>query len=130
MLFDLHPIWGLVPLLLYVILSFKEKLHPIFNVTVCVILSAILTKQDFSSFGSIISESLGSFLGMFHSSGIPSWHSGRSKCYSCTDHHSVGCRHRHYSLHGRRCFYGGRTDQHVSRPVHPSGGYHYGTYRA
>lgn len=64
MLFDLHPIWGLVPLLLYIVLSFKEKLHPIFNVTVCVILSAILTKQDFSSFGGVISESLGSFLGM------------------------------------------------------------------
>ena len=64
MLFDLHPIFGLIPLVLYVILSFKEKLHPIFNVVVCVILSAILTKQPFSSFGGVLAESLGSFLGM------------------------------------------------------------------
>ncbi|MBQ9091977.1 MAG: citrate transporter, partial [Anaerotignum sp.] len=64
MIFDINPIWGLIPLILYVILSFNEKLHPIFNVVVCVILSAILTKQDFSSFGGIISASLGSFLGM------------------------------------------------------------------
>lgn len=64
MIFDINPIWGLLPLILYVVLSFNEKLHPIFNVVVCVILSAILTKQDFSAFGGIISASLGSFLGM------------------------------------------------------------------
>ncbi len=64
MLFNLHPIFGLIPLVLYVVLSFREKLHPIFNVAVCVILSAILTKQPFSSFGSVLAGSLGSFLGM------------------------------------------------------------------
>lgn len=64
MLFNLHPIFGLIPLVLYVVLSFKEKLHPIFNVVVCVILSAILTKQPFSSFGGVLAGSLGSFLGM------------------------------------------------------------------
>lgn len=64
MIFDLNPIWGLLPLILYVVLSFIDKLHPIFNVVVCVIISAVLTKQDFSSFGGIVSDSLGSFLGM------------------------------------------------------------------
>jgi len=64
MLFNLPPIVGLLPLILYVVLSFKEKLHPVFNVVVCVIFSAILTKQSFASFGGVLSESLGSFLGM------------------------------------------------------------------
>lgn len=64
MLFNLPPIVGLLPLIVYIVLSFKEKLHPVFNVVVCVILSAILTKQPFSSFGGVLAESLGSFLGM------------------------------------------------------------------
>jgi H+/gluconate symporter-like permease len=62
MLFNLSPIFALVPLLIYIILSFKD-FNPILNVIICVILSGILTKQKFSDFGSIISESLGSFLG-------------------------------------------------------------------
>lgn len=62
MLFNLSPIFALVPLLIYIILSFKD-FNPILNVIICVILSGILTKQNFSDFGSIISESLGSFLG-------------------------------------------------------------------
>ena len=64
MLFNLSPIFGLVPLLIYIFLSFKEDLNPVLNVAVCVILSAILTKQPFSSFGGVLAESLGSFLGM------------------------------------------------------------------
>ena len=63
MLFNLSPIFGLVPLIIYIILSFKDY-NPVLNVVICVVLSAILTKQPFSSFGSVLSESLGSFLGM------------------------------------------------------------------
>ncbi len=63
MLFNLSPIFALVPLIIYIILSFKD-LNPVLNVVICVILSAIITKQPFSSFGSVMAESLGSFLGM------------------------------------------------------------------
>jgi len=63
MLFNLSPIFALVPLIIYIILSFKD-LNPVLNVAICVILSAIITNQPFSSFGGIIAESLGSFLGM------------------------------------------------------------------
>ena len=63
MIFNLNPIFALIPLILYVILSFTE-LHPVFNVFICVVLSAILTKQPFASLGGVIRDSLGSFLGM------------------------------------------------------------------
>jgi H+/gluconate symporter-like permease len=63
MLFNLSPIFALVPLIIYIILSFKD-LNPVLNVAICVILSAIITTQPFSSFGGVLAESLGSFLGM------------------------------------------------------------------
>ncbi len=63
MLFNLSPIFGLAPLIIYIILSFKDY-NPVLNVAICVILSAILTNQPFSSFGSVMADSLGSFLGM------------------------------------------------------------------
>ncbi|HYE81937.1 MAG TPA: Na+/H+ antiporter NhaC family protein [Clostridia bacterium] len=63
MLFGLSPIFGLIPLIIYIILSFKDY-NPVLNVVTCVILSAILTNQPFSSFGGVMAESLGSFLGM------------------------------------------------------------------
>ena len=64
MIFGIDPIFALIPLILYVILSFKEDYHPVMNVFICVVLAAILTKQPFASFGSVIADSLGSFLGM------------------------------------------------------------------
>ncbi|MEA4846259.1 MAG: citrate transporter, partial [Clostridiaceae bacterium] len=63
MLFNLSPIFALVPLIIYIVLSFKD-LNPVLNVAICVILSAIITTQPFSSFGGVLAESLGSFLGM------------------------------------------------------------------
>ncbi len=63
MLFHLPAIVGLVPLIIYIVLSFKD-INPVLNVGMCVILSAILTKQPFSSFGDVLAESLGSFLGI------------------------------------------------------------------
>lgn len=63
MLFNLSPIFALVPLIIYIILSFREY-NPVLSVAICVILSAIITTQPFSSFGSILADSLGSFLGM------------------------------------------------------------------
>ncbi len=63
MLFNLSPIFALLPLIIYIVLSFKE-VNPVLAVIICVILSGILTKQKFSAFGGIIADSLGSFLGM------------------------------------------------------------------
>jgi H+/gluconate symporter-like permease len=63
MLFNLSPIFALVPLIIYIVLSFKD-LNPVLNVVICVVLSAIITKQPFSSFGGVLADSLGSFLGM------------------------------------------------------------------
>ncbi len=64
MIFGIDPIFALIPLILYVILSFKEDYHPVMNVFICVVLAAILTKQPFANFGRVIADSLGSFLGM------------------------------------------------------------------
>ena len=63
MLFNLSPIWALVPLIIYIILAFKD-INPILNVVICVLLSAILTKQPLMDMGGVISEALGSFLAM------------------------------------------------------------------
>ena len=64
LIFGLPPIFGLLPLLVYVVLSFKEDLHPIFNVLVCVLLGAIMVKQPLLGLGSVIAGSLGSFLAL------------------------------------------------------------------
>ncbi len=63
MLFNIDPIFALIPLILYIVLSFTE-LNPVLNVFICVVISAVLTNQPFSSLGGVIGESLGSFLGM------------------------------------------------------------------
>lgn len=63
MLFNMSPLVALIPLILYIILAFKD-INPILNVLVCVIISAILTQQPLLSMGSVIGESLGSFLGL------------------------------------------------------------------
>ena len=64
MLFGLSPIWGLLPLLLYIVLAFKKGMHPLVNVAVCVLFGAILTKQPLGSLGAVISKSMGSFLAL------------------------------------------------------------------
>ncbi len=63
MLFNLSPIFALLPLIIYIILAFKD-IHPVLNVVICVILSAIITKQPLLSMGGVISEALGSFLAL------------------------------------------------------------------
>lgn len=64
MIFGIDPIFALIPLILYVILSFKEEFHPVMNVFICVVLAAILTKQPFANLGGVLADSMGSFLGM------------------------------------------------------------------
>lgn len=64
MLFNLPPIMGLLPLILYIILAFKKGMHPVVNVAICTVFGAILVRQPLLSLGSIIYESMGSFLAL------------------------------------------------------------------
>jgi Na+/H+ antiporter NhaC len=64
LLFNLPPIVGLIPLIIYIILSFKEDTHPVVNVFLCVILGAILVKQPILQLGSVIADAMGSFLAL------------------------------------------------------------------
>src|SRR5699024_5431554 len=51
------------PLIIYIILAFKD-INAILNVVICVLLSAIMTKQPLMEMGDVIGEALGSFLAM------------------------------------------------------------------
>ncbi len=64
MIFDLPPILGLAPLILYILLAFGKNTHPIVNVVVCVIFGAILSGQPLGSLGSVVYQSMGSFLAL------------------------------------------------------------------
>lgn len=63
MLFNLSPIFALIPLIIYIILAFKD-INAVLNVVICVILSAIITKQPLLSMGGVIADALGSFLSL------------------------------------------------------------------
>ncbi|MEL7622885.1 MAG: Na+/H+ antiporter NhaC family protein [Clostridiales bacterium] len=63
MIFNLPPIFALVPLVLYIVLAFKD-INAVLNVVICVILSAIMTQHSLLEMGGVIAGSLGSFLGM------------------------------------------------------------------
>lgn len=62
LIFGLPPIFGLLPLVLYIVLAFKEKMNPVVNVFACAVLGAILVKFPLMQFGSLIEKSLSSFL--------------------------------------------------------------------
>ena len=64
MIFNLPPILGLAPLVLYIILAFQKNMHPIVNVGICVLLGAILSGQSIGSLGTVVYESMGSFLAL------------------------------------------------------------------
>ena len=40
MIFNLPPICGLFPLLLYIVLAFKKGMHPLVNVSICAVVGA------------------------------------------------------------------------------------------
>ena len=63
MIFELSPLWGLLPLLLYIILSFRG-MDMIWVVLLCVILGGILTGTPPIAFGNAIAAGLGSFMGL------------------------------------------------------------------
>ena len=64
MIFDLPPILGLSPLLLYIVFAFKKDMHPVANVLICTLLGAILVKQPLPELGAVFARSLGSFLAL------------------------------------------------------------------
>lgn len=64
MIFGLPPIFGLFPLILYIVLAFRKDIHPVVNVIICVLIGAIMIKQPVLGLGAVISKSLGSFLGL------------------------------------------------------------------
>lgn len=63
MLFGISPLFALLPLILYIVLAFKD-INPILNVLLCVIITAILTNKPLLGMGSVIADSLGSFLSL------------------------------------------------------------------
>ena len=64
MIFNLPPICGLFPLLLYIVLAFKKGMHPLVNVSICAVVGAIMVKQPLNGLGAVIYESMGSFLAL------------------------------------------------------------------
>lgn len=64
MIFDLPPLFGLFPLLLYIILAFKKDMHPVVNIAICVVVGAVMVKQPILGMGAIIAKSMGSFLAL------------------------------------------------------------------
>lgn len=63
MIFGISPIFALIPLIVYIILAFKD-INAVLNVVICVILSAIMTNHSLLSMGGVIADALGSFLSM------------------------------------------------------------------
>ena len=63
MIFGLPAILGFLPLLVYIILSFKGK-DMLTVVMLCVVIGAILTGQTPITFGVALQQALGSFLGL------------------------------------------------------------------
>ena len=60
MIFDLNPLWGFLPLLLYIVLMLRGKDMNV-SVLLCVILGAILNGESILGFANTIYKSLGSF---------------------------------------------------------------------
>lgn len=63
MIFGISPLFALIPLVLYIVLAFRD-IHPVLNVVICVVVAAVMTQQSFSAMGGVLAESLGSFLGL------------------------------------------------------------------
>ena len=49
--FQSPPIFGLFPLILYIILAFRKGMHPVVNVAICAVIGAVLVMRP--SWGSV-----------------------------------------------------------------------------
>lgn len=63
MIFNLPPILGLIPLIVYIVLALRGK-NIAFVVLLCTVIGAVMTGQTPISFGGIIYEALGSFMAL------------------------------------------------------------------
>lgn len=63
MLFGISPLFALLPLVLYIILAFRD-VHPVFNVGLCVVITAVLTGQNLMDMGKVLGDAMGSFLAL------------------------------------------------------------------
>lgn len=63
MIFNLPPILGFLPLLLYIVLMLKGK-DMNYSVLLCVLLGAVLTGESVAGFGKVLQGSLSSFLSL------------------------------------------------------------------
>lgn len=64
MIFDLPTLFGLFPLVLYVVLAFRKNMHPVVNIAICVVVGAIMMQQPILGLGAIIAKAMGSFLAL------------------------------------------------------------------
>ncbi len=63
MIFGISPIFALIPLIVYIVLAFKD-INPVLNVFICVIFSMILTNHSLLTLGSELATAMGSFIAM------------------------------------------------------------------
>lgn len=63
MIFDLPPIWGFLPLLVYIVLMLRGKDMNV-SVLICVILGAVMTGESIAGFGAVLQKLLSSFLSL------------------------------------------------------------------
>ena len=52
---------GLAPLLIYIILVFRD-VDPLPATVICVLIGAVITQQNLASFGNVLQKAMGSFL--------------------------------------------------------------------
>ncbi len=64
MILGLPPLFGLLPLVLYIVLAFKKDMHPLVNIAFCTLLGGILVGTNPLKLGPVIAQSLGSFLSL------------------------------------------------------------------
>lgn len=64
LIFNLPPIFGLLPLLIYIVLAFRKGMNLVVLVAISVLSGAILTCQTPKMFGATFYSSIGSFLGL------------------------------------------------------------------
>lgn len=64
LIFGLPVAFGLLPLLLFIILSFNPKIHPALNIIACTVLGAVLNKANLLQFGDIVRTGLSSMLAL------------------------------------------------------------------
>lgn len=61
-MFQAPTLWGLLPLIIFVILAFRNR-HPVVAISIAIVVGAIMSGESLVGVGSSIRDGLGSFLG-------------------------------------------------------------------